>query len=1043
MIYTYTRPAIIAAVLFLLQFTTNAQKRIYVANDDHTDYMWAGNVKDYDSAFAQMLDWWIAYNDFTKTEHPTDTALQSKWNCDGSLWVSRYKKVRSAAQFNKLIDQIKSKQISVPYSPLVCTYGGVPAEAILRGMYNAGELERNYSIKLELASSMENQTLPLGLASLWKGAGAKYCWYGVCDCYTSVPNLTSRQNEVYWYKGLDTNKILLKWYNLVNVPQTGSSLGGYAEVRDYSNAISYLNTKVNTGPYNIVGGFGVGYDDIMTTQDNLVAAASSFNNANSTTKVILSNELDYFKDMETNYGSSLPTQTQTFGNEWDLSCASMAEVSGHVKRMVEKLRSAEAMASIVTNYMPTFTNDLDSLKKEAWMALGLFWEHDFGFAGPSISLDERNAYQRKLDTTITLYVNQLYNLSLTNLSNLITSDDPLTQRFFAFNPLGWKRTNYADYVYSGSTNIHVKDVVTALDVPSQIITRNGTQYLRVLADSIPSVGYKVYEIQPGTGTSFPNAGTNGGNIIESDSFKVTYTNAGVLTSVIDKNHSRELVQSGKFLNDLGSGSATTGSITSIENGPVSISVLLTSTAPVSHKTRITLFKNVARIEIDNQITQNFGDTKTWNYGFNITGPTVWHEETGAVIKAKLTSNGGHYATQNARYDWSTLNHFASVNESNFGVSISNQDCYFMKIGNSTESTLDEGATSSQLKILAGGQIDNLGMPDQGGDAVFNQRFAITTHTGFSATAEMKKALEHQDSMVCGAVYNPVNFLLPNQYSFISNSNPNSMIWAVKPTEIFNGDSRGILTRVWNLSDVDATQDINFNLKINDAYLTTHVETDISKFTSIPANVQYNLPLSLGHNEMKSFRTKMYVIPLAIKTAVELSGNKVQESNVLNWKIITGGDIGTFELERSADAQHFTKIATIAATSDLVTSYAYTDKGLNIAIPFYYRLHVINKNGSLSYSNIILIKAASEAYNIILYPNPIKDILKANFVLEKQTRCQVLIYNTAGEMVKTVASPLFERGNNYYSLSIKDLPAGDYIFTIIAGDKKYVKNFIKE
>ncbi len=93
-----------------------------------------------------------------------------------------YEKNRSAAQFNKLIDQIRSGQITVPYSPLIVTYGAVPAEAALRGMYYAGDLERRYNLDFDMAISVENQTLPLGLSSLWKGAGAKYCWHGVCDC---------------------------------------------------------------------------------------------------------------------------------------------------------------------------------------------------------------------------------------------------------------------------------------------------------------------------------------------------------------------------------------------------------------------------------------------------------------------------------------------------------------------------------------------------------------------------------------------------------------------------------------------------------------------------------------------------------------------------------------------------------------------------------------------------------------------------------------------------------------------------------------------
>ena len=58
--------------------------------------------------------------------------------------------------------------------------------------------------------------------------------------------------------------------------------------------------------------------------------------------------------------------------------------------------------------------------------------------------------------------------------------------------------------------------------------------------------------------------------------------------------------------------------------------------------------------------QNFTDVRKWKFAFNLTTPETWHEEVGAVIKAKLISNGGHYAVENALYKYLTLNHFASL-----------------------------------------------------------------------------------------------------------------------------------------------------------------------------------------------------------------------------------------------------------------------------------------------------------------------------------------------------------------------------------------------
>lgn len=1023
-------------LVILLQFVANAQqKRIYVSNDDHTDYMWSANEIVYDSAFLHMLDWWLDYNDATSGN---PASYQSKWNCDGSFWIKSYEKHRTTAQVNRLINQIRNGKITVPYSPLVVTYGAMPAEAALRAMYYAGDLERRFNLDFNMALAMENQTMPLGLSSLWKGSGAKYCWHGVCDCATEVPGSTNRENEIYWYKGLDTNKVLVKWYSILSSGQN-TNLGGYAEARDADITIDSLSAKCMTVkyPYNIAAGFGFGWDNLQTTSDNLVIAAQSKSNASQ--QVFVSNEVDFFQDFENTYGSSLPSVTQTFGNEWEHACASIAEVSAKVKRSLEKLRAAEAMAAVVINYNSTFVEPLDSLKKEAWMSLGLYWEHAFGWAG-NLSLEERNAFERRQEITISSYVNQLYTLAKSNLANLISKDVPGSNRFFVFNPLGWSRTDYADYAYNGNQNIHVIDVSSNVEVPFQFITKNAVNYLRIEADSIPSIGYKVFEIRTGPGTGFPPAGTNTGNIVENVFFKVTYTNQGVLTSILDKQNSNRqivLLTNGNYINDLGTGTANVGNSSVENNGPVSITILTnTLAAPLAHSTRITLFKNIPRIEIDNQITQGFSTANSWAYSFNIASPTVWHEEIGAVIKAKLTNNGGHYATQNARYDWNTLNHFASVNniDSSYGVTLSNQDCYFMKLGNSTISTLDEN--TAQLNVLAGGMIDGFGIDLQGGDNIFNQRFAITTHTAYSAAREMKNALEHQNYLICDSVYNPVNILPSNYYSFLTNSDSGSLIWTLKPAE--EGIDNGIITRVWNLKNTNATPTLTYRLSINSAKRTTHVETDMNNNPFI-AN---DLLTAIGHNEMKTFRVKLNINPLPIKI-ISFTGERIQDLNYLKWEITNENNLKKYELERSTDGQQFIKITTVFTKPGITNNYDYSDRNINNATPYFYRIKIINSDNSFGYSNIIIIRASNDAANLILYPNPVVDLLKINFILDKQMRCNLSVLNSAGGIVKTVSPPLFERGNNYYTLSLKELPAAEYILSITARNKKYVKNFIKK
>ena len=176
------------------------------------------------------------------------------------------------------------------------------------------------------------------------------------------------------------------------------------------------------------------------------------------------------------------------------------------------------------------------------------------------------------------------------------------------------------------------------------IVRSGNQKtLRVLADNVPSMGYKVYEIRPGAPAILTNAASVSGSTIENEFYRVTVANDGAITSLIDKTRgNRETVRSinGKVLNDLGGNRSGT---LIVENaGPVSVTLRADSTSPAAHTTRLTFYRGTNRIDIANQITQNFGDVKTWSYSFDINSPDVWHEEVGAVIRGKLLANGGHY-----------------------------------------------------------------------------------------------------------------------------------------------------------------------------------------------------------------------------------------------------------------------------------------------------------------------------------------------------------------------------------------------------------------
>ena len=316
-------------------------------------------------------------------------------------------------------------------------------------------------------------------------------------------------------------------------------------------------------------------------------------------------------------------------------------------------------------------------------------------------------------------------------------------------------------------------------------------------------------------------------MIENRYYQLTVAENGAIVSWKDKTrNSRELVKSmnGVAVNDLGAG---TGSIRVENEGAVSVTLLAESESPLRHTSRITLIRDLARAEIQNEIRQNFDETQTWAFGFDLNDPTVWHEEVGAIINARLTTEGGHYSPRdfNSRYDWLTLNHFVDMSAGDLGVTLSNVDCYFMRCGNSTVSKLD--TRTPQISVLAGGRVvgTGSGIYDQGGEESFLQRFALGSHDGYNPVYAMKFALEHQNPFVVGEVKGGAGYPA-DLYSFLAIDNQNVLLWVAKPAD--DGSDAGIVIRLWNVSQDKQDFSLRVSGEIKKALNLSHIETPIGE-----------------------------------------------------------------------------------------------------------------------------------------------------------------------------------------------------------------------
>jgi hypothetical protein len=111
------------------------------------------------------------------------------------------------------------------------------------------------------------------------------------------------------------------------------------------------------------------------------------------------------------------------------------------------------------------------------------------------------------------------------------------------------------------------------------------------------------------------------------------------------------------------------------------------------------------------------------------------------------------------------------------------------------------------------------------------------------------------------------------------------------------------------------------------------------------------------------------IPLPLKL-LEFKGEQEREKNILLWTTANEEQTASFIIQRSADALQFKDIGTVAAAGDYsgTLQYRYEDRQ-PLDKNNYYRLKMLDQDGSFTYSSIILLKRYGSGSKLTVFPNP--------------------------------------------------------------------------
>lgn len=162
------------------------------------------------------------------------------------------------------------------------------------------------------------------------------------------------------------------------------------------------------------------------------------------------------------------------------------------------------------------------------------------------------------------------------------------------------------------------------------------------------------------------------------------------------------------------------------------------------------------------------------------------------------------------------------------------------------------------------------------------------------------------------------------------------------------------------------------------------------------------------------------------TLTEFSARAQGAHVALQWKVANQLNMLGYDIERSADGSHFTKLARVAATTTAVNTYSWVDDHA-LAGRNFYRIRCQGLDGSSRLSQVLGVKFGQTDAGISLYPNPVTNgVFTIQYSGMEKGTYQLRLLNNGGQLIfskalehsgsnasQTVSLPMPVVAANYY------------------------------
>jgi hypothetical protein len=176
------------------------------------------------------------------------------------------------------------------------------------------------------------------------------------------------------------------------------------------------------------------------------------------------------------------------------------------------------------------------------------------------------------------------------------------------------------------------------------------------------------------------------------------------------------------------------------------------------------------------------------------------------------------------------------------------------------------------------------------------------------------------------------------------------------------------------------------------------------------------------------------LPIGFK---QFYGQQVDDVNKLWWETSEELAVKEYYIERSTDAEHFTKIGTVNGVGKANFLHEFTDVSYERGRINYYRVIAVENNASQTATSIYPIYGTKKDLIITeIYPNPTTSALNIGISGFGSDNALFLIYDQYGKIVSS-ENKIINGGMNKTTLNLESLTPGIYLLEVQSEDGKVI------